>query len=51
LPKKVKINAKEDVIVIPNTSGSTGLPKGAMHTHYNLMATNANWQYDNFATF
>jgi len=28
----------EEVVVIPNTSGSTGLPKGVMHTHYSAVA-------------
>lgn len=33
MPKKVKINPKESIVTIPNTSGSTGVPKGAVHTH------------------
>ncbi|XP_071453176.1 uncharacterized protein [Hetaerina americana] len=37
-PHNVTINPKEDVLSIPNTSGSTGLPKGVMHTHFNLIA-------------
>ncbi|WP_052366598.1 class I adenylate-forming enzyme family protein [Geomicrobium sp. JCM 19055] len=34
----VTINAKEDVAVIQFTGGTTGIPKGAMLTHRNLMA-------------
>jgi long-chain acyl-CoA synthetase len=37
-PPKVEINAKEDIAVIPYTGGTTGLPKGAVLTHYNLLA-------------
>ena len=32
------IDPKEDVLVIPYSSGTTGLPKGVMLTHYNLVA-------------
>jgi len=34
----VSIHPKEDVIVLPYSSGTTGLPKGVMLTHYNLVA-------------
>ncbi len=37
-PPKVEINAKEDIAVLPYTGGTTGLPKGAVLTHYNLLA-------------
>ncbi len=37
-PPKVKIKPKEDVAVLQYTGGTTGLPKGAMLTHYNLVA-------------
>ncbi|MEM4674896.1 MAG: long-chain fatty acid--CoA ligase [Nitrososphaerota archaeon] len=36
-PKK-KVKPKEDVAVLLYTGGTTGLPKGAMLTHYNLVA-------------
>jgi long-chain acyl-CoA synthetase len=34
----VEINAKEDLAVLQYTGGTTGTPKGAMLTHYNLVA-------------
>ena len=37
-PPKVEINAREDIAVLPYTGGTTGLPKGAVLTHYNLLA-------------
>jgi long-chain acyl-CoA synthetase len=37
-PPKFKTNAKEDVAVLQYTGGTTGLPKGAMLTHYGLVA-------------
>lgn len=38
LANPVKVNAKEDVVVLPYSSGTTGFPKGVMLTHYNLVA-------------
>ncbi len=35
---EVEINAREDIIVLPYSSGTTGLPKGVMLTHYNLVS-------------
>jgi long-chain acyl-CoA synthetase len=35
---KTKIKPKEDIAVIQYTGGTTGLPKGALLTHYNIIA-------------
>ncbi|XP_066281399.1 uncharacterized protein [Branchiostoma lanceolatum] len=37
-PADVQINPREDVAVLPYSSGTTGLPKGVMLTHYNIIA-------------
>jgi long-chain acyl-CoA synthetase len=45
-PPKIIINPKEDVAVLQYTGGTTGVPKGAMLTHMNLVANAlqcANW--------
>ena len=38
LPQNVSINPIEDVAVLPYSSGTTGLPKGVMLTHYNIVS-------------
>ncbi len=38
-PPKVAINPKEDFVALPYSSGTTGLSKGVMLTHYNLTCT------------
>ncbi|WP_456477954.1 AMP-binding protein, partial [Geoglobus ahangari] len=38
LKEREEINPKEDVAVFQYTGGTTGLPKAAMLTHYNLVA-------------
>lgn len=35
--KKVKIDVHEDVCVLPFSSGTTGVPKGVMLTHHNMV--------------
>ncbi|WXG39704.1 MAG: AMP-binding protein [Candidatus Freyarchaeum deiterrae] len=37
-PPEVEINPKEDLCVIMYTGGTTGLPKGVMQTHYNIVS-------------
>lgn len=38
-PPRVDLNPKESLAVLSYTGGTTGPPKGAMLTHYNLLAT------------
>jgi len=37
-PPEVKINPKEDLAALQYTGGTTGVPKGAMLTHFNLVS-------------
>jgi len=37
-PPDFETNAKEDIAILQYTGGTTGLPKGAMLTHYNIVA-------------
>src|ERR1044071_6044182 len=36
--EQVEVNPLEDIVVLPYSSGTTGLPKGVMLTHHNLVA-------------
>jgi 4-coumarate--CoA ligase len=38
LAEQADVDVEEDVIVLPYSSGTTGLPKGVMLTHFNLVA-------------
>ncbi|GAE10021.1 long-chain-fatty-acid-CoA ligase [Paenibacillus sp. JCM 10914] len=43
------VNAKKDLALLQYTGGTTGVPKGVMLTHYNLIANtvqSANWCYN-----
>ena len=35
---RVSINVREDIVALPYSSGTTGLPKGVMLTHHNLVS-------------
>src|SRR5438445_2191878 len=37
-PPKVEIDPRKDLVALPYSSGTTGLAKGVMLTHYNLVA-------------
>ncbi|XP_065348946.1 3-hydroxybenzoate--CoA/4-hydroxybenzoate--CoA ligase-like [Cloeon dipterum] len=37
-PENVKINPEKDIAVVINTSGSTGDPKGIVHTQKSILA-------------
>ncbi|OGP68642.1 MAG: AMP-dependent synthetase, partial [Deltaproteobacteria bacterium RBG_16_44_11] len=37
-PPQIKIDPKKDIAALPYTGGTTGLPKAAVLTHYNMVA-------------
>jgi long-chain acyl-CoA synthetase len=37
-PPEIKFNIREDIVTLPYTGGTTGMPKGAVITHYNFAA-------------
>lgn len=39
-PPPVNLNLREDLVALPYSSGTTGLPKGTMLTQYNLVTNN-----------
>lgn len=38
-PPRIEINPEKDILTLSYTGGTTGLPRGVMITHYNVMAT------------
>jgi acyl-CoA synthetase (AMP-forming)/AMP-acid ligase II len=47
---EVLINAREDLCALPFSSGTTGLPKGVMLTHYNLVSNMCQMEHMNLFT-
>nr|XP_039266560.1 4-coumarate--CoA ligase 1-like isoform X3 [Styela clava] len=39
LVRNFEVSAKDDLAILPYSSGTTGMPKCVMHTHYSMIAT------------
>jgi len=50
-PDNLIVDPTEDVAILPYSSGTTGLPKGVMLTHYNVVANVCQVDHDNFINF
>ena len=50
-PGDVPIDYRNDVAFLLYSSGTTGLPKGVMLTHYNLVANTAQTRYTEWIIF
>lgn len=37
-PENIDFGFKDDIVALPFSSGTTGLPKGVMLSHYNVVA-------------
>lgn len=42
-PRQISFNPEEDLVSLPYTGGTTGPPKGAMLTHYNLLTSHSSF--------
>ena len=50
-PDDLKVNSTEDIAILPYSSGTTGLPKGVMLTHYNVIANVCQVDHNKFINF
>ena len=50
-PNNLEVNSKEDIAILPYSSGTTGLPKGVMLTHYNVIANVCQVDHNKFINF
>jgi len=47
-PDQVPVNTKDDICVMPYSSGTTGFPKGVMLTHHNIVSQLCMILHDSF---